>query len=203
MKVTQEQLTKMFGLNAANAQAWADAFNPVLEKYNINTPLRISHFMAQVGHESGGLTIFEENLNYSADGLLRVFPKYFNGPQATQYARRPEKIANRVYANRMGNGSEESGDGWKYRGRGPIQITGKDNYKNLTSATGVDFVTNPDDLKIPANGALASGWFWNSKSLNTIADANDILSITKRVNGGTNGLDDRTARFNKAKTIFV
>jgi len=167
------------------------------EKYNslfvgneIDTPLRISHFMAQIEHESG-LKPISENLSYSAVRLEIIFNKYFNSDLANKYAGHPEKIANKVYANRMGNGNEQSGDGWKYRGRGFIQITGKENYSNLSKDTGIDFTNNPDLLLEEPNAALSALWFWNEKNLNLFADKDDIKSITLRINGGLNGIEHR------------
>ena len=171
-----------------------EKYKSLFEKYGLTTKLRIAHFMAQIEHESG-LKPIEENLNYSASGLIRVFRKYFTDLEAIQFQKQPEKIANRVYANRMGNTS--AGDGWKYRGRGFIQITGKDNYARLSKDTGIDFVNNPDLLLQEANAMISALWFWNSKGLNSFADNNDIVTITKRINGGTIGLKDRKSKFSK------
>jgi len=147
--------------------------------------------MAQIEHESG-LKPISENLNYSAVGLAKTFKKYFPLIQfANSMANKPEKIANYVYANRMGNGNSGSGDGWKYRGRGFIQITGKDNYTVLSKDTRIDFLNNPDLLLQEANSMISALWFWNKNKLNELADKNDILSITKKINGGTNGLEHR------------
>ena len=168
-------------------------------KFQINTPLRLAHFLAQCGHESGGFRVTQENLNYSAKGLAGIFKKYFpTEAAATPYARQPQKIANKVYANRMANGSEASGDGYKFRGRGYIQLTGRDNYTQFGKAIGVDIPSNPDSVS--TTYALASAaWFWSKNGLNKIADggATDtvVTSITKRVNGGTIGLPDRIKHF--------
>jgi len=169
-----------------------EKYKTLLNSYHVNTPLRVAHFMAQIEHESG-LKPISENLNYSQAGLLATFGKYFNNSpnEAKKYARQPEKIANRVYANRMGNGSEISGDGWKYRGRGFIQITGKDNYTMLSKDTRIDFLSNPDLLLQEANSMISALWFWNKNKLNDLSDKNDILGITKRINGGTNGIEHR------------
>lgn len=202
MKITASQLEKLFGLNGTIALEWADAFNQMFVTYGIDTPLRVAHFVSQVGHESSGLKRLEENLNYSTEGLLKTFKKYFDGPTATKYARRPQMIANRVYANRMGNGSEASGDGWTYRGRGPIQITGKDNYTRLSKDTGVDFLTLPDMLKDPYHGAMSAAWFWKTNGLNALADRDDVVAVTKRINGGTIGLEDRKKELAHAKAVF-
>jgi putative chitinase len=166
----------------------------VIKRYEINTPKRLAHFISQCGHESGGFKVFTENLNYSAEGLLKTFPKYFNAETAAAYARKPERIANRVYANRMSNGNEESGDGWKFRGRGCIQLTGRANYTAYDQAVPENVLENPDLVA----GALAldsAGWFWKTNGLNKIADAGDVTAVTKRVNGGTHGLADRQSRY--------
>lgn len=176
-------------------------YKSLLAKYGLTTGIRLAHFFAQVAHESG-LKPVSENLNYSEEGLLKTFKKYFTPISAKDYARKPEKIANRVYANRMGNGDEKSGDGWKYRGKGFIQITGKDNYKALSKDTGVDYITNPDLLLREADSMLSALWYWNRINGNSKADKDDILSITKAINGGTNGLEHRKAELSKYKKLF-
>jgi len=173
----------------------------VASKFEINTPLRLAHFLAQCGHESGGFKLTQENLNYSAKGLNGIFKKYFPTLEsAVPYERKPEKIANKVYGGRMGNGAEASGEGWKFHGRGFIQLTGKDNYTAFTKSIGEDCVSNPD--LVASKYALASAaWFFNKNGLHKMADggANDttVTSITKRVNGGTIGLPDRIKHFNE------
>ena len=168
-------------------------------KFEINTPLRLAHFLAQCGHESGGFKLTKENLNYSAKGLNGIFKKYFPTLEsAVPYERKPEKIANKVYGGRMGNGAEASGEGWKFHGRGFIQLTGKDNYTAFTKSIGEDCVANPD--LVASKYALASAaWFFNKNGLHKMADggANDdtVTKITKRVNGGTIGLPDRIKHF--------
>lgn len=168
-------------------------------KFEINTPLRLAHFLAQCGHESGGFKLVQENLNYGAKGLLGIFKKYFpTEEKAKLYERKPEKIANLVYGARMGNGPESSGDGYKFRGRGYIQLTGKDNYTAFGKAINEDIVANPD--KVATNYALLSAaWFFHKNGLHKIADggATDavVTSVTKRVNGGTIGLPDRIKHF--------
>ena len=166
----------------------------VMKRYEINTPKRLAHFLSQCGHESGGFKLFSENLNYSAEGLVKIFGKYFNAETAPAYARKPERIANKVYANRMANGNEESGDGWKFRGRGLIQLTGCANYTAYDKAVPESVLENPDLVA----GVLAldsAGWFWNTNGLNKISDAGDVTAVTKRVNGGTHGLADRQSRY--------
>jgi len=174
-----------------------EKYKTILYTYGINTHLRMCHFLTQISHESG-LKPISENLNYSSERLRQIFPKYFiSKADADRYARQPERIANRVYANRMGNGNEASGDGWKYRGRGFIQITGKSNYLMLSKDTRIDFITNPDLLLQEANSMISALWFWNKNNLNALADKNDVNAITKRINGGFNGLEHRTELFNK------
>jgi putative chitinase len=173
----------------------------VASKFEINTPLRLAHFLAQCGHESGGFKLTKENLNYSAKGLNGIFKKYFPTLEsAVPYERKPEKIANKVYGGRMGNGLEGSGEGWKFHGRGFIQLTGKENYTAFTKSIGEDCIANPD--LVASKYALASAaWFFNKNGLHKMADggANDttVTSITKRVNGGTIGLPDRIKHFNE------
>jgi putative chitinase len=169
------------------------------DDFQINTPIRLAHFIAQCAHESGKFTVTQENLNYSAKSLTRVFNKYFpTEASAVDYARKPQKIANKVYANRMGNGSEVSGDGYKFRGRGYIQLTGKANYTLFGKSIGEDVCANPD-LVSSKYALLSAAWFWSKNGLNTIADGGAadsvVTSITKRVNGGTIGLADRIAHF--------
>lgn len=171
----------------------------LVEKYGVDTPLRLAHFLAQCAHESGNFKFLTENLNYSADSLLKVFPKYFKDKAtADAYARKPEKIASRVYASRMGNGDEASGDGWKFRGRGYIQLTGKDNYKQFSDFIGEDCVATPD--LIATKYPLASAaFFFQKNKLWDICDkgsSNEVVTaVTKRVNGGTHGLEDRLKKF--------
>lgn len=176
-------------------------YKTILNNNGINTPLRLAHFLAQLEHESN-LKPISENLNYSAASLTRVFSKYFPGDLAQDYARKPEKIACRVYANRMGNSTEASGDGWKYRGRGFIQITGKENYKQLSAATGIDYVKDPDLLLNEADSMISALWFWNKYRLNTLADTDNVKEITRRINGGYNGLPHRLELLNKYKALF-
>ena len=171
----------------------------VMQKFEINTPLRLAHFLAQCGHESGGFRLTKENLNYSAKGLQGIFKKYFpTEVKAKEYERKPEKIANLVYGGRMGNGDEVSGDGYKFRGRGYIQLTGKNNYVAFGKAINEDIAANPD-LVATKYPLLSAAWFWSSNGLNTIADKGatdaDVTAITKRVNGGTIGLPDRIKHF--------
>lgn len=173
-----------------------DKYKTLFERYGLTTPLRIAHFMAQIEHESGLMPI-SENLNYSVNRLNVTFGKYFKNVHLFEYANKPKKIANRVYANRMGNGDEKSGEGWKYRGRGFIQITGKENYFRLANDTDLDCLRNPDILLEEANAMISALWFWNLKGLNKLADKNDLTGITKRINGGLNGIAHRKELLNK------
>ena len=184
-------------VDEATANKWTDAIQETCDKFEINTPERQAGFIAQCAHESGMFKFMEENLNYSDKALVSVFGKYFNADTALEYARKPEKIANRVYANRMGNGDELSGDGWKYRGRGLIQLTGKENYTRFGNAIGENIVDTPEIVATPKYACLSAGWFWSANGLNKLADAKDILGMTKRINGGTIGLDHRTELYNK------
>ena len=179
----------------------------VMENFGVNTPLRLAHFLAQCGHESGGFRLTQENLNYSAKGLMGIFKKYFpTQALADAYARKPEKIANRVYGGRMGNGPEASGEGFKFRGRGYIQLTGKSNYAAFDLAVEDDILANPD--LVSTKHALASAaWFWKKNGLNLIADtgssAEVVTKITKRVNGGTIGLPDRIKHFKEYHALLA
>ena len=175
---------------------WEAPLQAAFDKYEINTPKRQAAFIGQCAHESGNFKTLEENLHYKAEALVRVWPSRFDAATAADCANNPEKIANKVYGGRMGN--TEPGDGWKYHGRGLIQLTGKDNYVRFSTASGVDCVENPSLLCEPDAAALSAGWFWSTHGLNALADAWDMTAITKKINGGTLGLDDRVAKSNKA-----
>jgi putative chitinase len=173
----------------------------IVTEYKINTPSRLAHFLAQCAHESTNFSRVEENLNYSARRLMVVFKKYFLTEElALQYERNPKAIASRVYANRMGNGPEETNDGWTYRGRGFIQLTGRDNYKLFDGVVNDNITDNPD-LVANKYSLVSAAWFWNNKKLNDAADQgiteNEVALITKKVNGGFIGLEDRTKLFHK------
>ena len=186
------------GLKAHIPDVVFDQIPDCAEKFNINTPLRLAHFIAQCAHESAEFTALQEKLNYSAVRLKQVFPKYFPDNLADSYARQPEKIASRIYGNRMGNGDETSGEGYKYRGRGYIQLTGKDNYNAFAQTVSDDILHDPD-LVATKYPLLSAAWFWNTRSLNPLADQGSgdevVTNITKKVNGGLNGLDDRIQHF--------
>jgi putative chitinase len=178
----------------------------VINKFKIDTPLRLAHFLAQCAHESGSFKFVQENLNYSAQGLMTVFKKYFpNEALAKQFERKPNAIANRVYANRMGNGDFNSGDGSKFKGRGYIQLTGKDNYSAFDKVVDDNILENPD-LVATKYPLLSAAWFWNKNGLNALADKGgtdlDVTAITKRVNGGTHGLADRITKFKTFKQLL-
>jgi putative chitinase len=176
-----------------------EPLNECFDKYSINNPKRQAAFLGQVLHESNHLKSLVENLNYGAKGLMGTWSKRFPTLEiATQYERKPEKIANKVYADRLGNGPEESGEGFKYRGRGAIQCTGKSNYEACGKSLGVDLIGSPELLEQPLYAVLSAGWFWDTRSLNTKADLWDITGISKTVNGGTIGLAERTEISNKA-----
>jgi putative chitinase len=171
---------------------WHEALDQLLDDYEINTPLRVAHFVAQCAHESGNFVFIKENLNYRAASLMTTFKKYFPTLElAQQYEKRPEKIANRVYASRMGNGDEASGDGWRYCGRGLIQLTGKDNYTFFAGSLGIPVEEAADYLSTFEGAAQSACWFWEQNNLNRFADANDVRGLTRAINGGYIGLEDR------------
>lgn len=199
--LTVEQFKKLFPGNK-EADAWTAALNAILPKYGITTPLRLAGFLSQCGHESEGFTAVKENLNYSAEALTRTWPKRFPTEVAAKYARQPERIGNRAYANRLGNGPEESGDGWKHRGRGVIQLTGKDNYVAFAKAVGKSYEEIVAYLETKEGAVESACWYWATRSLNRLADAGNVLALTKAINGGTNGLADRKARYAKAEEVL-
>jgi putative chitinase len=188
--------------NNPYSQHWHEALCQILPDYDINTPERVAAFLAQTMHESGGYRALTENLNYKAESLCRVWPKYFNAGNAGQYAHNPEKIANRAYANRMGNGPEESGDGFRYCGRGLIQLTGKQNYAKFAESIDTPVDQVPEFLGTFEGAIQSACWFWETNNLNQYADSGDILTMTKRINGGTLGLEDRQNHFHNAIQIL-
>ena len=180
---------------------WLGPLEEVFAKYDISTPARQACFIGQCAHESGNFKTLQENLNYSAEGLMKTWPSRFATKEiADQYARQPAKIAGKVYNGRLGNTSEE--EAAQYLGRGLIQLTGKENYGNCGLGIGVDLLADPALLLDPRYAALSAGWFWNKKGLNALADAQDYETMTKRINGGLIGLDDRKAKIAKALTIL-
>jgi putative chitinase len=205
MELTKEQLKQLLPKNPYIDQ-WYNALSQLLPDYEINTPQRVASFLAQCAHESGEFLFLKENLNYKAASLRKVFPKYFPTDDiANQYASKPNKaeaIANRVYANRMGNGDEQSGDGYRYCGRGLIQLTGKDNYTFFAGSLGI-FVEEASEYLQTFEGAAQSAcWFWETNNLNVLADKGDIVTMTKRINGGTIGLEDRIKHYEHALHVF-
>lgn len=188
-------------------------YRTLLIKKGIDTPIRLAHFFAQIDHESGGGKRLVENLNYSKERLLKIFMSDFDTNKdrklseneikvAEMLARKPEQIANFVYARQNGNGNVNSGDGWKYRGRGYIQITGRYNYSELSKDTGIDFVSKPELLEQEANAMVSAIWFWNEKDINRFADNDDIIKVTKAINGGLNGIEDRKELLDRYKRHF-
>jgi putative chitinase len=204
-ELTLEQLKQLLPKNPY-VEHWHRALAQLLPDYDINTPQRIAAFVAQCAHESGGFTALKENLNYKAVTLRKIFPKYFpDDAIANHYASLPNKqeaIANKVYASRMGNGDEASGDGYRYCGRGLIQLTGKNNYQAFADSLEMDVEDVPEYLATFEGAAQSACWFWESNNLNQWADKGDILTLTKRINGGTIGLDDRIKHYQHALHVL-
>jgi len=199
MPITADQLKQMH-----IDPVWEGALNTTFERFDISTPLRQAAFIAQCGHECGNFRILEENLNYRAETLMKLWPKRFPTLEfANEYARNPKKIANMVYANRMGNRDEASGDGYRFRGRGCIQLTGHANYYHAGQALGEDFVMQPELVATPMYAALSAGFFWNTHKLNVLADNKDIKMMTKKINGGFIGLADREKHYNQALAVLT
>jgi putative chitinase len=199
----KEHLTAIIGKNPY-MDYWYDALCQILPEYEINTPQRVASFIAQCAHESGGFRFLQENLNYRAESLMKTWPRHFPTLEiAKQYERKPEKIANRAYANRMGNGDEASGDGWRYLGRGLIQLTGKNNYTFFAASVGIEDMDECAEYLGTFEGAIQSAcFFWEQNKLNQWADNGDIVTMSKRINGGTIGMDDRIMKYNKALKIL-
>ena len=202
MEITQQQLGACIG-NNPYLEHWCDALNKILPDYGIDTPQRIASFVAQAAHESGNFTALHENLNYRPETLRKIFPRYFpDDATAAQFAHNPEMIANRVYANRMGNGDEASGDGFRYCGRGLIQLTGKTNYQSFADSLQMAVEDVPAFLQTFEGAIQAACWFWESNNLNQYADNGDFVTMTKRINGGTIGIEDRQQRYLRAMQVF-
>ena len=186
----------------------ADAFNETFQRFGINTTAQQASWIGQCGHECGNFKILEENLNYRAATLLKLFPRTpkrawgFTPEEAAAYEKQPQKIANRIYGNRMGNRDEASGDGWRFRGSGFLQLTGHSNFYHAGQALGEDFVMQPELVRTPKYAAMTAGWFWQTHKLNQYADRTDYLMMTKKINGGTIGLDDRIKHINHALDIL-
>ena len=185
-----------------------DPFNETFQRFGILTPAQQASWIGQCGHECGNFRIMEENLNYKAATLLKLFPKTpkrqwgFTPEEAAAYEKQPQKIANRIYGNRMGNRDEASGDGWRFRGSGFLQLTGMSNFYHASQALGVDFIMQPELVRTPKYAAMTAGWFWQTHKLNQYADSGDILTMTKRINGGTIGLEDRKKHITHALHVL-
>ena len=204
MELTKEQLQQLLPENKF-VDHWYEVLAKLLPDYEIDTPQRIAAFIAQCSHESGGFITIKENLNYRPESLVKLFSKYFDLPTAQRYCALPNKqeaIANRIYANRMGNGDESSGDGYKYCGRGLIQLTGKDNYFWFSSSLGITPEDASEYMATFEGAAQSACWFWENNKLNQWADAGDILTLTKRINGGTIGLEDRVNHYEHALHVL-
>lgn len=207
--MTPETLSKAIGITIERAAKWSPHITIAMDKYGIDTPNEQASFLAQCAHESALFSLLVENLNYSADGLAKTWPNRFAKPDKTpnvkalELARKPERIANSVYAGRMGNGPESSGDGWKYRGRGLIQITGRNNYSDCGRDLGIALLNNPDLLIQPEYAALSAGWFWKVRGLNAHDDDGDVTAETRIINGGIHGLKARQALFDKAIKVLA
>ena len=202
--VSPEQLKKMH-----IDPSLADAFNETFDRFGISTPVQQASWIGQCGHECGNFKILEENLMYRAATLLKLFPKTpkrawgFTPEEAAAYERQPQRIANRIYGNRMGNRDEASGDGWRFRGSGFLQLTGHANFYHAGKALGEDFVMQPDLVATPQYAALSAGFFWNTQKLNQYADTKDLRTMTKKINGGYIGLNDRERHFNQALAVLL
>jgi len=199
MQLNAQIVAASCGSTVLRASTWTAPLQSACDRYSINTPLRIAAFLANVGVESARLTAVVENLNYSANGLLSTFPKYFNAVQAAQYEHQPQRIANRVYASRYGNGDEASGDGFRFRGRALLQITFADNYASCGKAIALPLDSYPELLEQPCNAALAAGWFWDSRDLNKLADAGNFSGVCRGVNGGLTAYSERLALYAAGK----
>ena len=182
---------------------WVDALNETFQRFDISTPVRQAAFIGQCGHECANFRILEENLNYRAEALQKLWPKRFDAAKAQACQRNPKLIANTVYSNRMGNRDEASGDGFRFRGRGAIQLTGHASYFHAGQACGEDFVMNPDLVSTPRYAAMTAGWFWNTHKLNQYADNKDYKTLTKKINGGFIGLEDRIKHIDHALLVLA
>jgi putative chitinase len=208
--ITETQLRGIMP-RVQRADLWLAPLNEATERFAINSPERVAAFLAQIAHESGELNRLTENLNYSAERLMAIWPKRFPDPgKAREYERNPEKLANFVYANRLGNGDVPSGDGWRYRGRGLIQVTGRGNYRSASRALGLDFEQRPELLEEPGPAALSAAWFWSSRGLNELADDRsdddddeDFVLISVTINGGKAGLAERRRYWQAAKAVLA
>lgn len=203
MPLTEQQLLQILPNAGPRAGVFVPALNRAMARWKIDSRVRQAAFLAQVGHESGQLRNLVENLNYSGEALVRTWPNRFTMQTAGACARQPEKIANKVYGGRMGNGPEASGDGWLFRGRGLIQLTGRSNYRAAAGGLGLPLEVQPELLEQPEQAAQSAAWWWSNHGLNELADKGDFLTITKRINGGTNGLADRQALYECALKVLA
>lgn len=204
MILSPQQLADIMACPLQRATMWAPHINTTIARYQINTYTRAAMWLAQIGHESASLARVEENLNYTTPARLQqIFPRHFpTADMAAKYAGKPEWIGSRVYANRLGNGPEQSGDGFRYRGRGLIQVTGKVNYAEMAHLLVLPLVGEPELLLLPQNAALSAGAFWNARGLNRFADAGQFEQTTRIINGGVHGQTDRVARFKRALSVL-
>ena len=201
--LSKQQLAEIAPKAKGGIDVWYAALDRYFSDYSIDSVDRLACFLAQTTHESGGFTVLEESLNYSVDRLAAVWPARFSDPNvARMYAHNPERLANYVYANRMGNGGPESGDGFRFRGSGIIQLTGRANMTKFARAFGITLESAPDLLKTVDGAVLGACWFWSENNLNALADARDHLRLTKKINGGILGLDDRIAKFYKIVKVL-
>lgn len=211
--LTVAQVARATGAKVADAEKYLPFLQGTCKAYDITSPKRIAGFLSQIGHESAGLQVLTENLNYSVDALLSIFGRHRISEadarkhgRTWQQAAHPEAIANIIYGGEWGKrwlGNTESGDGWKYRGRGLKQLTGRDNYRRCGDAIREDFINYPDRLLLPVNAALSAGWFWSVNGLNAVADLGDVPRMTKLINGGANGLSERQALYTKGLAMFA
>jgi putative chitinase len=202
MQITREQLQQIIPRNPYIDQ-WCDALNKLLPDYGIDTPQRVAAFLAQCAHESGNFVFLKENLNYKWASLRKVFPKYFPTDELAQaYEKQPERIANRIYGSRMGNGDEASGDGFRYCGRGLIQLTGRNNYDAFAESIETPVEEIPAYLETFEGAVQSACWFWETNNLNQFADTDDIKTMTRRINGGFIGLEDRVKHYEHARHVF-
>jgi putative chitinase len=200
---TQEKLAHIIPNAKYGVEVWHKELSELLPVFEITSVGRVAAFIAQTAHESGGYTALKENLNYSAEGLHKLWPNRFpTVDSAMPYNRNPQAIANKVYSSRMGNGDEHSGEGWLYCGRGLLQLTGKANYSAFAQYAGMSVEDAPEYIESPRGAVHSACWFWYTNDLNTFADAGDFTGMTKRINGGTIGLDDRIKHYNHAVEIF-
>jgi len=203
VQITAVQLRQIMPASGGHATIFVAPLNIAMARFGVNTVPRISAFLAQVGHESAHLLCTEERLGYSAEALIRTWPKRFDTETAPRLEYHPQEIANVAYAGRNGNGDEHSGDGWKYRGRGLLQITGRANYAECGTGIGVDLINKPDLLTLADHAAMSAAWFWSSRGLNALADNGDFKSITQKINGGLNGYQDRLAFLLRAESVLA